>query len=217
MICLRKDVYLILDAMKVPSPSRLVCPSPQTFLPTRWSILVITDSKLVAQCYAPSRIVGVDIDEHLIRLAWKRRRTSWSLQSPSSPAGGLVVPSLSRSYTYQATDLSKKRKRQPSLPSPAQSHSHMNKEPEIHAHNTRIEPDYFPAVFEYMFGPIAFPPSPTTSQWPNNVAFYCTDWMKDQQEESFLERENEEGWDVILACVLDRCAERASVSTQSIA
>ena len=87
----------------------------------------------------------------------------------------------------------------------------MTSEQEVHEYNTRIEPDHFPAAFEYMFGPIAFPP--TTSQWPNNIAFYCTDWTRDQREESFLKRENEEGWDVILACVLDGCAKEASVST----
>jgi hypothetical protein len=93
----------------------------------------------------------------------------------------------------------------------------MTSEQEVHAFDTRIEPDHFPAAFEYMFGPIAFPSSPTTSQWPNNIAFYCTDWTRDQQEESFLKRENEEGWDVILACVLHGCAKDASVSTQPIA
>ena len=93
----------------------------------------------------------------------------------------------------------------------------MASELETHAYNPHIEPNHFPAAFEYMFGPIAFPPSATTSQWPNNIAFYCTDWVIDQQEESFLERENEEGWDVILACVLDGCAKQADVSTQSIA
>jgi hypothetical protein len=91
----------------------------------------------------------------------------------------------------------------------------MTSEQDVHANNTRIEPDHFPAAFEYMFGPIAFPP--TTSQWPNNIAFYCTDWTRDYGEESFLKREDEEGWDVILACVLDGCAKKASVSTQLIA
>jgi hypothetical protein len=90
----------------------------------------------------------------------------------------------------------------------------MTSELEVHVHDARIAPDYFPAAFEYMFGPIALPPSSTVSQWPNNIAFYCADWTKDQQEKSFLERENEEGWDVILAYVLDGCARRAS--TESI-
>jgi hypothetical protein len=91
----------------------------------------------------------------------------------------------------------------------------MTSEQDVHANNTRIEPDHFPAAFEYMFGPIAFPP--TTSQWPNNIAFYCADWTRGHGEESFLKREDEEGWDVILACVLDGYAKKASVSTQLIA
>lgn len=168
---------------------------------------MITDSKVIAQCYAPSRIVGVDIDEHLIRLAWKRRRTSWSLQIAPPLSGGPVSSSLYQPQAHKATDMSKKRKRRPSSPPARQSQPCMTSELETHAHNADIERDYFPAAFEYMFGPIAFPPTPATSQWPNNIAFYCTDWMKDQQEESFLERENVEGWDVILACVLDSTSE----------
>ena len=101
--------------------------------------------------------------------------------------------------------MSKKRKRHPSFPPPAtQSQPRVTSEQQVHAFINRIEPDFFPAAFEYVFGPIAIPP--TTSQWPNNIAFYCTDWTKDQPEGSFLKRENEEGWDVILACVLGGCA-----------
>ena len=88
----------------------------------------------------------------------------------------------------------------------------MASEQQVRANDSRIEPDLFPVAFEYVFGPIAFPP--TTSQWPNNIAFYRTDWTKDQPEESFLKRENEEGWDVILACVLDGRAKEVNVPTQ---
>ena len=177
------------------------------FSPTRQTTFMITDSNLTAQFYAPSRIVGVDIDKHLIRLAWKRRRTSWSLQTASPSYGDSVSPSLFQPQAHQATDTSKKRKRRPSSPPATQSQPRTTSELENHPHS-----DYFPAAFEYMFGPIAFPPTLVTSQWPNNIAFYSTDWMKDQQEESFLEQENEKGWDVILACVLNRCAKQASIS-----
>jgi len=78
---------------------------------------------------------------------------------------------------------------------------HMISEQDLHEYSTQTEPGHFPAAFEYMFGPIAFPT--TTSQWPNNIAFYCTDWTKDQREETFLKREDEEGWDIILAYVLN--------------
>ncbi|TFK49397.1 Bin3-domain-containing protein [Heliocybe sulcata] len=36
----------------------------------------------IAQRCGALQIVGVDIDEALVRLAWKRRRTIWSLQAP---------------------------------------------------------------------------------------------------------------------------------------
>jgi 7SK snRNA methylphosphate capping enzyme len=35
-----------------------------------------------AQDYGASMVVGVDIDESLIRAAWARRRKMWSLQQP---------------------------------------------------------------------------------------------------------------------------------------
>lgn len=37
----------------------------------------------IAQLWGAHRVVGVDLDETLIRAAWKRRRTVWSLQAPS--------------------------------------------------------------------------------------------------------------------------------------
>lgn len=133
------------------------------------------------------------------------------MQSTSPSADDPALPVSSRP---KADQMGKKRKRHPSFPPPAtQSQPRMTSEQQVHASTNRVEPDFFPAAFEYVFGPIAFPP--TTSQWPNNIAFYCTDWTKDQPEGSFLKRENEEGWDVILACVLDGCAKEVSVSTQS--
>ncbi|TCD69838.1 hypothetical protein EIP91_005915 [Steccherinum ochraceum] len=38
----------------------------------------------IAQLWNARRVVGVDLDETLIRAAWKRRRTVWSLQAPPS-------------------------------------------------------------------------------------------------------------------------------------
>lgn len=38
----------------------------------------------IAQKWGARRVVGVDIDETLVRAAWKRRRTVWSLQRPPS-------------------------------------------------------------------------------------------------------------------------------------
>ncbi|KAF9226355.1 Bin3-domain-containing protein [Gyrodon lividus] len=37
----------------------------------------------IAQSWGARRVVGVDIDDALVRAAWKRRRSLWSLQSPA--------------------------------------------------------------------------------------------------------------------------------------
>lgn len=37
----------------------------------------------LAHAWGAHRILGVDIDDTLVRAAWKRRRTLWSLQSPN--------------------------------------------------------------------------------------------------------------------------------------
>ncbi|KAF8551762.1 Bin3-domain-containing protein [Imleria badia] len=39
----------------------------------------------IAHAWGARRVVGVDIDDTLVRAAWKRRRTLWSLQSPPLP------------------------------------------------------------------------------------------------------------------------------------
>ncbi|KAH9986344.1 Bicoid-interacting protein 3-domain-containing protein [Russula compacta] len=38
----------------------------------------------IAQSWGARRVVGVDIDDTLVRMAWRRRRTLWSHQAPSS-------------------------------------------------------------------------------------------------------------------------------------
>jgi len=38
----------------------------------------------IAQSWGARKVVGVDIDDSLIRSAWRRRRTVWSLQAPCS-------------------------------------------------------------------------------------------------------------------------------------
>ncbi|KAJ7572092.1 Bicoid-interacting protein 3-domain-containing protein [Mycena floridula] len=38
--------------------------------------------KRIAQSWGPRKVVGVDIDETLIRGAWRRRQAVWSLQAP---------------------------------------------------------------------------------------------------------------------------------------
>ena len=41
-----------------------------------------TAHPLLAHAWGARRVVGVDIDDTLVRAAWKHRRTLWSLQSP---------------------------------------------------------------------------------------------------------------------------------------
>ncbi|KAH8832953.1 Bicoid-interacting protein 3-domain-containing protein [Flagelloscypha sp. PMI_526] len=50
----------------------------------------------IAQTLGAKRVVGVDIDESLIRGAWRRRRTVWSLQGPP-PSGGSMKRKRSES------------------------------------------------------------------------------------------------------------------------
>ncbi|KAJ7512476.1 Bicoid-interacting protein 3-domain-containing protein [Mycena galericulata] len=40
----------------------------------------------IAQSHGASKVVGVDIDDALVRAAWRRRRTVWSAQGPPSEA-----------------------------------------------------------------------------------------------------------------------------------
>ncbi|KAH8977135.1 Bin3-domain-containing protein [Lactarius akahatsu] len=40
--------------------------------------------RLLAQSWGARRVVGVDIDDALVRMAWRRRRTLWSHQAPFS-------------------------------------------------------------------------------------------------------------------------------------
>ncbi|KAK0496454.1 hypothetical protein EDD18DRAFT_1309547 [Armillaria luteobubalina] len=39
----------------------------------------------IAQSWGAHKVVGVDIDESLVRAAWRRRTVLWSTQSPSAP------------------------------------------------------------------------------------------------------------------------------------
>ncbi|KAH0834827.1 Bicoid-interacting protein 3-domain-containing protein [Lanmaoa asiatica] len=50
----------------------------------------------IAQSWGARRVVGVDIDDTLVRAAWKRRRTLWSLQSPPSQASQDGSPTTKR-------------------------------------------------------------------------------------------------------------------------
>ncbi|KAI9447597.1 Bicoid-interacting protein 3-domain-containing protein [Lactarius indigo] len=75
---------------------------------TSFSIVYVSSEvpRLPAQSWGARRVVGVDIDDALVRMAWRRRRTLWSYQAP-------VSESSSSSNTSRT-----KRKRSPLLPKP---------------------------------------------------------------------------------------------------
>jgi len=130
----------------------------------------------IAQSWGAKRVVGVDIDDALVRAAWKRRRTVWSLQEPSVGA-----------ETSEQESSGKKRKRE---------------HPQDDAGSHELQGDYFPASFEHMFGPLPIPSSAplgpglttdTTSEFPHNVVFVAADWVAKEIPE------DAESYDVVLA------------------
>jgi len=133
----------------------------------------------IGQTRGAEKVIGVDIDESLIRLAWKRRRTVWSQQSPS-----LEDPEITNESAPRPPE--KKRKRNDSEDSRADDSIRIS----------RIRPDYFPASCEHMFGPLPIPPNKTdtaTPSFPHNVVFQVVDWVNSEISE------DQEGYDVVVA------------------
>jgi len=143
-----------------------------------------------AQLWGARRVVGVDIDDALVRMAWRRRRTLWSHQAPPS----LPDPASSCPTGSSTSHLNLKRKRAPQPhPPPAPP----------------AEADHFPASCQHMFGPLPIPPTPSSTEtgitldagvsenaFPHNVSFRRADWVNERIPE------DEPGYDVILACAL---------------
>ena len=119
--------------------------------------------------------MGVDIDETLVRMAWKRRRVVWSLQAPvDSPRSNPATPST-------VLPTSNKRPRE-ALPA-----SQSTDPP---------DPNYFPASCQLMFGQLPILPSDIsgdTGTFPHNISFRCADWVHE------VIPEDAEGYDVVLA------------------
>ncbi|KAF8434498.1 Bicoid-interacting protein 3-domain-containing protein [Boletus edulis BED1] len=106
----------------------------------------------IAHTWGAHRVVGVDIDDTLVRAAWKRRRTLWSLQPPPPP---------------HHVDRS---------PSPKRVRLDADAEPEQH-----LVADYFPISCPHSHGPLPIP-APTSNSdhrdvFPHNVTFQTTDWV----------------------------------------
>ncbi|KAH8116145.1 Bin3-domain-containing protein [Phellopilus nigrolimitatus] len=124
----------------------------------------------IAQSWDAREVVGVDIDDSLVRAAWRRRRSVWSQHPQHSPS-----PDDSESYD----ELGRPQKKLKSAEAYENSARHS-----------------FPAAFEHMFGPLAIPPAEpqtTNRQFPHNVSFRTADWVKD----GVLEDRDE--YDVVLA------------------
>jgi 7SK snRNA methylphosphate capping enzyme len=103
-----------------------------------------------AQSWAARKVVGVDIDGTLVRGAWRRRRTTWSLQAPDNEVVSV--------QEHDEKERPKKRLRE---------------EP------GSTVPDYFPASFEHTFGSLPIPPSQHRGihTFPHNVSFRTADWV----------------------------------------
>lgn len=122
----------------------------------------------------------MDIDEKLVRLAWKRRRYVWSLQQPLSS-------SEEKKGDSDGTSPSRKR-RKVDVP---QGETGAGRQDSSRA-------DYFPASFEHTFGSLPIPPAnylggPGREEFPHNVTFRATDWVNTEI------MEDKDGYDVVLA------------------
>ena len=111
----------------------------------------------------------MDIDDTLIRAAWKRRRTIWSQQPNLQGPKNLLDGSESRPTKRSKT----------SEPEAQDKHRHTS----------------FPAAFEHMFGPLPIPPAEpqTAIVFPHNISFRTTDWVNDGAIE------DRGGYNVVLA------------------
>ncbi|KAJ3731280.1 Bicoid-interacting protein 3-domain-containing protein [Lentinula guzmanii] len=123
----------------------------------------------IAQAWGAYKVVGVDIDDTLIRAAWKRRQLVWSLQEPlSSQTNGLE-------NSKELDDSSSTRGNSTGM--------------------TQLQLDYFPASLQHSFGPLPIPPSSIRGKhaFPHNVSFRTADWTREEIVE------NVDGYDVVVA------------------
>ena len=129
-----------------------------------------------AQLWGARRVIGVDIDDALVRMAWRRRRTLWCHQAPQSNTSS---PSVNGTTTSR-----RKRKQRES-------------------HQTPLPPEaaaYFPASCQHMLGPLPIPSTDTSildsgisdDEFPHNVSFRRADWVNE------CIPEDEAGYDVIM-------------------
>ncbi|KZT13021.1 Bin3-domain-containing protein [Laetiporus sulphureus 93-53] len=129
----------------------------------------------IAQSKGARRVVGVDIDDTLIRAAWKRRRYVWSLQEPAHD------------------DAAEREEPGSSVPKKRKLDGEAGRE-EAH----QLQANYFPASCQHMFGPLPIPPQRRESDvehhlFPHNITFCTADWVNKEI------LEDREGYDIVLA------------------
>ncbi|KAH9850001.1 Bin3-domain-containing protein [Lenzites betulinus] len=134
----------------------------------------------IAQRLGAKRVVGVDIDDSLVRAAWKHRRSVWSQQGPAG-----VVPEGRSADDTPSNGSSRKRRRL--------SHS----DDDDHEATLEVVPEYFPASCEHMFGPLPIPAAASQEKageaFPHNVTFRAADWVNTDIPD------DNEGYDVVFA------------------
>ncbi|KAF9073110.1 Bicoid-interacting protein 3-domain-containing protein [Rhodocollybia butyracea] len=126
----------------------------------------------IGQSWGAHKVIGVDIDDTLIRAAWKKRQLVWSLQKPQKHStgafegdeGGNMIKVDHDSDTTTTTTI-------------------------------QDQADYFPVSLQHSFGPLPIPPSQIRGKhvFPHNVSFRTADWTK----ESIVE--DTDGYDVVIA------------------
>ncbi|OAX40621.1 Bin3-domain-containing protein [Rhizopogon vinicolor AM-OR11-026] len=112
----------------------------------------------IGQFRGARQVIGVDIDDTLIRAAWRRRRTVWSLQSPE---GGNISG-------------------ENHLPPKRQRIDHDTSTMDNDVQN------YFPASCEHSYGPLPVPDRGCDA-FPHNVMFRTADWVKDEIPEDNIQ------------------------------
>ncbi|KAA1468789.1 Bin3-domain-containing protein [Dentipellis sp. KUC8613] len=114
----------------------------------------------IAQTWGARRVVGVDIDDALVRMAWKRRRMLWSHQQPVD----------SEPPRDDEDDRPKKKRKR------GGKDTHAEPLPKV------VKADYFPASCQHMFGPLPVPPAEViggVEEFPHNISFRRADWTNE--------------------------------------
>ncbi|KAG9015467.1 hypothetical protein FRB94_000072 [Tulasnella sp. JGI-2019a] len=136
----------------------------------------------IAQRYGARRVIGVDIDETLIRNAWKRRKIVWSLQNSE-------LTSKSRDDRHPHVKRRELGRHEDGIVPEAIDHS-------ADSLMSLREAHYFPASLSFSFGtlPLSTVGAEDPVAFPHNVTFRTANWVA-----SSGIPEDSGGYDVILA------------------